>query len=203
MNDYQKEQLETLRMIRACLAALDESETDRLKNTITEYLNYRQSLADFLGVHFQDMCTEKCFQGRLSACCSRDGIIAFFGDAAVNALVSDTAVLDRLETAIQQPRRPDKCIFLGPTGCRWQIKPIVCELFLCDEAEEKIFGANPTTLATWENLKAGRKRFTWPDRPVLFEFLEAFFLEKGYRSPLMYIHFSPGLSRIRKQRKES
>lgn len=203
MNEYQKEQLDALRMIRQCLATLDGPETDRLKNAITEYLDYRQSLAVFLSAHFQGLCTEKCFQGRLSACCSRDGIIAFFADAAINALVSDTTGLDHLETAIQRPERPDKCIFLSASGCLWKIKPIVCELFLCDEAEERIFGGNPAALATWEGLKAAKKRFTWPDRPVLFEFLEAFFLEKGWRSPLMYIHFSPGLARIKKQRKDS
>ncbi len=201
MNVYQKEQLEALRMIRECLTDLDSTDIDRLHEAAAEYLDYRRTLADFISAHFQDICTEKCFQDGLSACCSRDGIIAFFADVAVNALVSEAAGLDRLEAAIRRPERPDKCIFLGTAGCTWKLKPIVCELFLCDAAEEKVFGDNPELLKTWAHLKEMKKRYTWPDQPVLFEFLEAFFMEKGCRSPLMYIHFSPGLLRLKQQRK--
>jgi hypothetical protein len=199
MNDYQAEQLKSLRMVRRQLKALTDAELAALKAEIEDYLAFRSRVDDFLAAHFKDTCTEKCFSGRLSACCSKDGIIAFFGDVAVNALVSDETDLDRLEWAIQYPARVDKCIFLAQGGCVWRIRPVVCTFFLCDEAENRVFGDNPVA-AQWAKLKEIKKHFTWPDKPVLFEWLEAFFIGRGARSPLMYIHFSPGLARIRKNR---
>ena len=51
---------------------------------------------------------------------------------------------------------------------------------------------------TWEELLRVRKRFTWPDRPVLFDHLEKVFLDLGYRSTLMHLNLSPGLLRIKR-----
>jgi len=48
-------------------------------------------------------------------------------------------------------------------------------------------------------LEAKRKRFTWPDQPVLFDDLESYFMKSGYRSPLMYLHNSPGLLRVKQK----
>ncbi len=189
-------------MIRECLTGLSSAEIGWLEKAIAEYLDYRRTLADFWTAHFRDICSEKCFQSGLSACCSKDGIIVFFADAVVNALVSDAAALDRLETAIRQPARPDKCIFLTAAGCLWTVKPVVCELFLCDSVKEKVFFDQPEARQTWEHLRKSKKRYTWPDQPVLFEYLESFFLDKGYQSSLMHIHFSPGLRRIKQQRED-
>ncbi len=36
-----------------------------------------------------------------------------------------------------------------------------------------------------------------------FESLERYFIDAGYSSPLMYMHNSPGLLRVKKQAKES
>ena len=48
-----------------------------------------------------------------------------------------------------------------------------------------------------------RKRFTWPDRPVLFDDLEQYFMDAGCTSPHMYLHNSPGLLRVKQMaRKE-
>jgi hypothetical protein len=52
----------------------------------------------------------------------------------------------------------------------------------------------------WNALKDLKKSFTWPDRPVLFESLERFFMDRGCDSPLMYMHKSPGLVSIRRVR---
>lgn len=202
MNDYQAEQLEALRMVRQHLYALPEAEVAALKTDIADYLVFRSEVTDFLDVYFKDACTEKCFASRLSACCSKDGIIAFFADVVVNALVSDDGDLDRLEWAIQSPARAVKCIFLAEGGCVWRIRPVVCTFFLCDEAENRAFGDNPEAAAQWASLKEIKKHFTWPDKPVLFERLEDFFISRGCRSSLMYLHFSPGLSRIRQNRKD-
>ena len=200
MNAYQSEQLEALRMVRRHLNALTDAELTALKAEIVDYQAFRSQVGSFLDAHFKGICTEKCFAGRLSACCSKDGIIAFFADVAVNALASDDADLDRIEAAIQRQASAVKCIFLSEHGCLWRIKPVVCTFFLCDEAENRAFGDDPEAAAKWAALKEMKKDFTWPDKPVLFERLEDFFISRGCRSSLMYLHFSPGLSKIRQSR---
>ena len=82
------------------------------------------------------------------------------------------------------------------------MKPIVCEMFLCDEAERTVFGVNHNALKQWNEFKEIKKNYTWPDKPVLFEYLEMIFMEKGCKSPLMYIHYSPGLLIIKTIRDE-
>ncbi len=202
MNTYQKEQLDALKMIRQHLGQLSAAETDALKGEIADYLDFRNRVAGFLNTHFAAICTEKCYASRLSACCSKDGIVAFFGDVAVNALTAEEKALDRLQQAIEQPANDFKCVFLSDTGCLWRIKPIVCEFFLCDDAERRVFDGDPAALKSWDALKEEKKRFTWPDQPVLFEILEAFFMRRGCVSPLMYIHNSPGLLRIKNNREK-
>ncbi|MBC2714650.1 MAG: hypothetical protein HF978_05005 [Desulfobacteraceae bacterium] len=200
MNAYQKEQLKALQMVRQQLNELPDSELDALKGKIADYLEFRSQVAIFLETHFKDICMEKCYRSRLSACCSKDGIIAFFADVVINALTAENDELDRLEHAIQHPADEFKCIFLSETGCLWQVKPIVCEMFLCDEAENREFEGDPEAEKQWEAYKEIKKSFTWPDKPVLFEKLESFFMAKGCNSTLMYIHNSPGLLRIKKNR---
>ncbi len=202
MNAYQKEQLEALQMIRQHLGKLPDSEIKSLKAEIADYLEFRSKVAVFLEKYFQDICTGKCYHSRLSACCSKDGIIAFFADVAINALTVAKDDLDRLEQAIQTPANDFKCIFLSESGCLWQVKPIVCEMFLCDEAENRAFEDDSEALKQWKAYKEIRKSYTWPDQPVLFEMLESYFIEKGYNSSLMYIHNSPGLLRIKRNREE-
>ena len=75
-------------------------------------------------------------------------------------------------------------------------------MFLCDAAKEEIFGRKPPALSRWNELTQHRKKFTWPDRPVLFDFLEQYFKAAGYTSPLMYMHNSPGLLRVKKTSKK-
>jgi len=75
-------------------------------------------------------------------------------------------------------------------------------MFLCDEAERTSFSVNHNALKQWNEFKEIKKNYTWPDKPVLFEYLEMVFLEKGCKSPLMYIHYSPGLLRIKTIRDE-
>ncbi len=200
MNAYQKEQLDALRMIRQILKGLSGSEFSFLKMEIADYITFRADVAVFMEKHFQEICTEKCYYSKLSACCSKDGIIAFFADVVINALSAANDDLDRLEFAIQNPANAFKCIFLSETGCLWKVKPIVCEMFLCDEAENRAFKDGPETRKQWEAYKELKKDYTWPDKPVLFEKLESLFIEKGCSSTLMYIHNSPGLMRIKKNR---
>jgi len=202
MNQYQKEQLDALKQVRQHLSAMTHDEKQRLKDILTGYIEFRSRVTSFLETSFSTICTEKCFTNNLSACCSRDGILAFFGDVVVNALTSSPEDLDIIEAAIIRPEREAKCIFLSEKGCLWHIKPIVCEMFLCDEAEQKVFGADTEVQKKWEELKEERKQFTWPDKRVLFEELESVFMKKGVKSPIMYIHYSPGLLRIKSSREK-
>lgn len=168
---------------------------------ISDYLVFREDVEDFFRRWFEQLCSENCYSSRRSACCSRDGIIAFWADVVINARRSDSEELDRLEKAIRNPEKAYKCIFLTQSGCAWRIKPIVCEMFLCSEAEQAVFAAHPDARTTWRELEERKKRFTWPDRLVLFEVLEKIGMDAGCDSPLMYMHKSPGLLRLIRERK--
>jgi hypothetical protein len=200
MNSYQKEQLESLMMVRRHIEEMGPVGREKLKSEIADYLLFRKQVAEFLEAHFANICTQKCFQSRLSACCSKDGIITFFADMVINTLASNMVERDRMEHAIRHPKFDYKCIYLSETGCVWKIKPVVCEFFLCDEAERKVFDQKPEALSQWNEFEAAKKIYTWPDRPVLFETLERFFMDMECESPLMYLHKSPGLVRIRRVR---
>lgn len=198
MNSYQAEQLESVEAVRRHLKALSSGDLDRLRAQIDGYLSFRSRVDAFLSDHFSDICTRNCYQSRLSACCSKDGILTFFGDVVVNLLLSDPEEIDRLTETLNQRNSGFKCVYLSENGCLWRIKPIVCEMFLCDPAREEVFGRNPGLEEIWKELEATKKLFTWPDRPVLFDDLERFFMNLDCSSPLMYLHNSPGLLRIKK-----
>jgi hypothetical protein len=42
-----------------------------------DYCAYRQEVDAFLKTHLAGVCTQKCYQSRVSACCSKEGIITF------------------------------------------------------------------------------------------------------------------------------
>ena len=71
-------------------------------------------------------------------------------------------------------------------------------MFLCDAAENQVFGAHRKAARQWDQFKERKQRFTWPDRTVLFDELEQFFIDAGCNSPLMYLHNSPGLLRVKR-----
>ena len=201
MTPYQTEQMECLRTVQEYFAILPEIELEDFKSRIVDYLSFRRTVQSFLSDHFSRICDSKCYQNRMSACCSRDGIVTFFADVAVNALISLGAELDRIMEALQKPHEGFKCVYLGAEGqgCLWQLKPIICEMFLCDEAEQKVFKDNPEALKKWDEFNVIKKRYTWPDQPVLFDELEQLFLDAGYHSSLMHLHNSPGLLRVKER----
>jgi len=196
---YQKEQLQTLQMVRRYLAQISEAERETLKEDLADYLAFRNAVDAFQENYFHDICNRKCYQSKLSACCSRDGIITFFADVIINALMADPAALERLQDVLTRPHEGFKCVFLGQEGCLWHIKPIVCEMFLCDAAENAVLKENPVAQKRWDTLVRRKKAYTWPDRPVLFDALEQICIEAGYTSPLMFLHNSPGLLRVKRQ----
>ncbi len=202
MNSYQKEQSETLSMVQLHLNTLSFSEKKELKTSVADYLSFRDEVDSFLSEHFGKVCNQKCYENKLSACCSREGIITFFGDVVINALISQDEEIELLQSVLQRPNNGFKCIYLGNRGCMWRIKPIVCEMFLCEQSKKEVFEEKPWARQVWEELKLREKLYTWPDRPVLFDALERYFLDAGYSSPLMYLHNSPGLLRIKEQVKK-
>jgi hypothetical protein len=203
MNAYQTEQLEALTMIRRQIEGMNADGREMLFARIKDYLLFREQVGKFLEAHFTDICTQKCYQSRISACCAKDGIITFFADMVVNTLASNPVERDLMEHAIRHPKFDYKCIYLSESGCVWKIKPVVCEFFLCDEAESKAFALSPEALSQCKTFEDAKKTFTWPDQPVLFESLERIFMDRGCDSPLMYLHKSPGLVRIRRLRDEA
>ena len=200
LSDYNREQLQTLQAVRKHLAILPEAQLRALQDKISDYLAFRAEVDAFLQQHFSGICSSTCYTSRLSACCSREGIITFFADVVINALQSTNEELDRLEQFLQGAQDKDKCVYLSSDGCRWKVRPIVCAMFLCDRAEETVFEDRPSLRKQWQELCRRKKRFTWPDRPVLFDDLEAFFIDCGCTSPLMYLHNSPGLLRVKQTR---
>ena len=202
MNSYQKEQTESYAMVQRHLATLSASERQALELQISDYLLFRDEVDIFLSDHFSNLCTKKCYQNKLSACCSREGIITFFGDMVVNTLVSCNEEINALLATLQKPNTGFKCIYLKDNGCMWRVKPIVCEMFLCEQAKKEVFREKAWAEDAWKELKQRKKLYTWPDRPVLFDDLERYFMDAGYSSPLMYLHNSPGLLRIKIQVKQ-
>ncbi|MDY6990765.1 MAG: hypothetical protein SWQ30_22210 [Thermodesulfobacteriota bacterium] len=197
MSEYNQEQLEAILGVRRHLEMLSPSELRDLKTKIESYLDFRADVDRFMGQYFSAVCTQMCYQDRYSACCNREGIITFFADVVINLLMSKEEDVDRLLDVLGSPRAAEKCVYLGKAGCLWRVKPIVCEMFLCEHARNAVFCDAPDVLNAWEELKQREKRYTWPDRAVLFDELEAYFMEKGCDSSLMYCHNSPGLLRVK------
>lgn len=198
MNDYNLEQSETIQMVREHLRTTLPSELGKLKTRIKNYLRFRKEVDRFLQDRFSQICTQKCYQDHYSACCSREGITTFFADIVINLLISSGEEIDRLLQALTLPNPGSKCVYLGENGCLWNIKPIVCEMFLCKDARKSVFDNNTNILRQWKRFKYREKKYTWPDRPVLFDDLETRFIQAGYSSTLMYFHNSPGLLRVKR-----
>ncbi len=202
MSSYNQEQSDALVMVRRYVAGLGENEKADLVASLDDYLRFRQSVDDFLQTHFGSVCSQACYQSRLSACCSREGIVTFFADVVINVLLSTPQEIDRLAETLRLDDNGLKCVYLGRNGCLWRLKPIVCAMFLCDRAENGVFQDRPAVRRQWDAYREHKKRFTWPDRPVLFDDLEAIFIAAGYTSPLMYLHNSPGLIRVKQEAKK-
>ena len=197
MSSYQKEQTDALSMVHQYLAGLFPAERRELESLVADYLLFRKDIDIFLSEHFGEICTQNCYQKNISACCSREGIITFFADVVINVLVSQKNEIEVLLKVLQRPNNGYKCIYLGENGCLWRVKPIVCEMFLCEPAKKKVFIEKPWVRDKWDEFNKRKKMFTWPDRPVLFDVLEKYFMDAGYSSPLMYMHNSPGMLRVK------
>jgi hypothetical protein len=85
MSSYQQEQLDALEMVLEQLQSLSETDQRELTDLIAEYLVFRKNVDSFLSAHLSDVCTLKCYENRMSACCSKEGIITFFADVVINS----------------------------------------------------------------------------------------------------------------------
>ena len=110
MNDYQKEQLEALDLVRHYLGKIPPGQRENLEEKIQDYLKFRAATASFLSEHFGRLCTRNCYENRMSACCSKDGIIAFFADTVINALLSSDVELNAMEVALGRNNTGFKCM---------------------------------------------------------------------------------------------
>ena len=73
-----------------------------MKQRIRSYLKFRADVARFQKEHFSDICSQRCFTSQTSACCGREGIITFFADVVINALLSTGEEIDKF-TGILKP----------------------------------------------------------------------------------------------------
>jgi hypothetical protein len=194
---YNKQHLEAFLMVRDHLNASDRSDVDLLEERIGPYLAFREDVTDFQKRHFSGLCNDKCFTNRESACCGREGIVAFFADVVINVLQSHAADIDRIIDVLKHDQGGMNCVYLGDTGCLWRMKPIACEMFLCHDAKRSVLENDRALLRQWEMYREKERRFTWPSGPVLFDWIEGFFIRAGCDSPIMYCHRSPGLLRIK------
>lgn len=197
ISEYNKDQIEAILMVCQHLETLSPSQMDQLRKETEPYLRFRAEVADFQEKNFSKLCTQKCFQSQTSACCGREGIVTFFADMVINRLICSNSEVEALIDGLTRNHSGLNCVYLTKEGCLWRLKPIVCEMFLCDYAKETVLGQDDVLRSKWEELRRIEKRYTWPDRPVLFDRLEAIFIEAGYDSPLMYLHHSPGLLRLK------
>lgn len=195
LSPYNQEQLDALYIVRQYCSLVPSAEI----NNIRPYLAFRQETADFQSKYLSGVCTHNCFTSWTSACCGREGIMTFFADVVINFLLSTEEAVESLIQALLSDPGGTKCVYLSrERGCLWRLKPIVCEMFLCDKAKETVLNNNDRLRLRWEALRKKEKEFTWPDKPVLFDEIEEIFINRGYDSPLMYLHKSPGLLRVKK-----
>ena len=197
LNEYNRDQLNTLILVRSHLKKQPTSLVEHIKEISAPYMVFRRKVKTFHEKYLSDICTAKCFEGNESACCNREGIATFFADFVINTVYAPEHELDLIKKTLNRKMTGNKCVYLTEKGCLWQYKPIVCEMFLCDHAKKSLKQKGESLYLDWKELRQEEKKFTWPDRPVLFDDLEKIFIKENMESPLMYFHKSPGLLKIK------
>jgi len=197
ISEYNQDQLTSVLSILEVLATLPEEEVGALQARIRPYLAFREDISEFYGSLFRDACRESCFDTGVSACCGFESIITFFADHVISLLESSEQEIEALVSVLRRPNLTRRCVFLGESGCTWKIPPISCAMFLCSQVKEMVFDARPDARSIWSEHQRSEKEYTYPNQPVLFDELEAFFMKRGCESPHLYFHRSPGLLRIK------
>ena len=199
MNTYQKEHFDTFRLVLDYLVGSPPAERRHLRDLSARYVDFRNRSGHYQRTHVAEFCTSKCYSTRMSLCCSRDSIVVYFADVVINCLHSGSSEIQSMIHLLRHSNQGQRCVYLSPEGCRWRISPVVCGMFLCDEAIACITAAGEPTAKQWRAFEEERRRYTWPDRPVVFDALEQWFLERGHSSPLMHLNTSPGLLALKRK----
>lgn len=199
MGEYNEDQLTSFRAITEACATLSTLEVQGLKESLGEYLRFREELDRFQAELVSTACKTMCFDTGMSACCGFESIFTFFADQVVNTLLSEPHEMQAIFSVLGRPNRTQRCVYLAGGGCLWRIRPISCAMFYCDKVKEEVLAASPEAAERWAGLRAREKEFTWPVKPVLFDDLEKFFMGLGVKSPHMYFHQSPGLLRLKRK----
>ncbi len=199
MSEYNRDQWISFHAIDEALRSMPSDHRESLRRRLEPYLAFREEVDRFQEKYFSELCERWCYANRRSACCGFESIFTFFADQVIAWVLAGDAERSRMLRALERPFRKDRCVYLGPKGCLWPLRPISCALFYCPEAKEEVFRQWPEARITWEELRKEEKRFTWPDRPVLFDEIERCFRERGVDSPHMYFHKSPGLLLVKKK----
>jgi len=199
LSPYTSQHLATLDGLKKQLEELGDAGRTELREMMGPYIAYREVAGRFFRDHLVGDCGRICFERDRSGCCGREGIIVFFADFVVELLAAGEERAEDFGRTLRADRGGTNCVYLSSKGCLWKIKPIACEMFLCDEVREKVLAADVDLDREWKDFREKEKEFTRPDKPVLFDDLERFFIEKGVESPLMYFHHSPGLLRMKRK----
>ncbi len=181
------------------LGKMEHGEIQSLRETARPYLTFREELDAFQKHHTEAHCAKACYETKVSACCGFESIYTFFADQVLTVLFSHEDDIAALLNVLTKPNRTKNCVYLGPAGCIWKVRPISCAMFFCDEVKSKILQGDPGIQEAWEQLRKREKEFTWPDRWVLFDHMEKYFMKRGVDTPFMYFHKSPGLLRVKKR----
>ncbi|MCK8601933.1 hypothetical protein [Desulfoferrobacter suflitae] len=194
---YNHDQLISYNAISTTLEKLPAEQIAGLKKRIAPYLEFRARVEEFYQHYFRNICEQSCFATHISACCGFESIIIFFADQVINCIMSNPDQLTGIVEILEKPNRSNHCVFLGKSGCIWQVRPITCAMFLCDPAKQTLFARSPEAEPVWRELQQWEKDFTWPVNPVLFDELERYFMDLGVDVPSLYFHKSPGLLRLK------
>lgn len=197
LSQYNRDQLVGFEVIAKIVRQLSVAEIAQLKRELEPYCEFRRALAEFFRVYFEPTCIDSCFKTNLSACCGFESIIIFFSDQVINTLISEPNDIAAILHTLQRPNNSRHCVYLGTDGCLWKMSPIACAMFFCTNAKARVFSAFSQAQETWEALQRQEKEFTLPTKPVLFDQLEAYFIERGAAAPNLYYHHSPGLLRLK------
>ncbi len=200
LSNYNKQHLESQIKALDAFNKLSENEICRLKWLSLAYIKFRRELDSFTKGLFYNYCNHACFKNRQSKCCGFESIMTFFADEILNIIWGGPEKAETLIKVLEQPNESNHCVYLGEDGCLWYLKPLSCAMFFCEDAKKHVFARNLNAEKLWTVFTKCEKNFTWPDKPVLFDIVEKFFIiKKGVFTPHMYFHLSPGLLKVKKE----
>lgn len=197
VSEYNRDQRITFQAIREACAKLSPPEMEELQERMRPYLAFRHEVENYQSRYLESICRQSCYETGLSACCGFESIITFFADHVITLLVSREQEMEEIFHILDQPNRTGKCVYLGKGGCLWKVRPISCAMFFCKRLKADFIEKNPEAEPLWKELQSREKEYTWPDKPVLFDDLEKYFMRFEVKSPHMHFHQSPGLVRLK------